>query len=171
MESARAAGAIHIVVVVGANAGRVTRALKAVHGVECVLNERWETGLASSLSTGIRAVLGDATIDGAMIMLTDQPMVDAQALRSLMDKFREGYRVVASAYEGIAGAPIVVGKELLGEVACLEGDAGAGQWLRSRHNVATVEVPAAGIDIDLPADVEKLGTGSLIGTTRIAGIH
>lgn len=156
--AALAAGARPVVVVLGAHADAVRPALEGLAGVAAVTHAAWAEGLASSLAAGVRALLDAAPCDGVLLTLADQPLVDAAALRSLLDRFDEAHRVVAAAYAGTVGAPAVIGREHLADLlATLAGDAGAGRWLRARLPLVTrVPLPAAALDVDTAEDAARL---------------
>ena len=158
--AARAAGAHPVVVVLGAHAALVRAALAGLDGVAVAVNEGWRAGLASSLAVGLGAV-AEAAPEGVLVTLADQPLVDAAALRQLLDAFAAGHRVVAAAYaDGVVGVPALFGREHLAELAGLAGDAGAGGWLRARAGeVARVSLGGAALDVDTPADLARLADG------------
>jgi Uncharacterized MobA-related protein len=157
--TALAAGAQPVVVIVGASSEEVEDELTGLAGVRTLYNERWETGLASSLSAGLGALNADRSIDGALVMVVDQPLVDADALRKLMSAFDDRHRIVASAYDEIVGVPVVVGSEHFHALMTLNGDEGAGRWLRARlADVTQIDVASASVDIDTPEDAERLNS-------------
>jgi CTP:molybdopterin cytidylyltransferase MocA len=143
--AAREAGADPVIVVLGSEAHRVASALENLDGIHIVLNSRWQTGMASSLARGLEAL---AESDGALIVLADQPLVDANALRPLLGAFGPDKRIIASAYAGTLGVPIVVGREHFGDLMQLEGDRGAGPWLRTASGVTAIPVSGPILDID-----------------------
>ena len=155
------AGTGPVVAVLGAEADAVRAALDGLPGVRTVVNERWATGLASSLAAGIGAVLagaeGTGACDGVLVLLADQPLVDASALGRLLQAFGAEHRVVASSYAGTLGVPAVFGREHLAALQRLGGDRGAGAWLRERRaEVTAVPMDAAALDVDTAADVARL---------------
>lgn len=90
-------------------------------------------------------------------MTTDQPLVAAASLRKLIETFDSAHRIVASTYDNTVGVPAVFGSEHFDDLMKLEGDEGAGRWLRSRLNdVTTVRIDNASIDIDTPAELARL---------------
>lgn len=150
------AGARSVVVVLGADSDKVLPALVGLPGVRVALNTRWEQGLASSLASGLSALAENPEIDAALVMLADQPFIDAYALRNLIDAFGPN-RIVASAYSNTIGVPAIIGREHFAELSMLEGDRGAGPWLRERRSkVTAIPLPASPLDIDTPEDVERL---------------
>lgn len=150
------AGARSVVVVLGADSDKVLPALVGLPGVRVALNTRWEQGLASSLASGLSALAENPEIDAALVMLADQPFIDAYALRNLIDAFGPN-RIVASAYSNTIGVPAIIGREHFAELSMLEGDRGAGPWLRERRSTVTaIPLPASPLDIDTPEDVERL---------------
>lgn len=156
-ETALAAGMNPVIVVLGARAGEILPALSHLSGVTPVMNPGWESGLASSLTTGLRAALTDMTWDGVLTMLADQPLVDAPALRRLIAEFAAGARIVAAGHDGMPGVPALFGREHVPDLLGLTGDAGAGPWLRSRlDDVKIVPLGGALLDLDTPADVTRL---------------
>lgn len=166
--AAAEAGARPVVVVLGAHAGLVAPALDGVAGVHVVAHARWPDGLAASLAAGLRALdalAGDAPSDGALpdgVLLTacDQPLVDARALGTLLAAFGGAGAVVAAEYGGTVGVPAVVGREHLGALRTLAGDAGAGRWLRAHPGLVTaVPLSAAAFDVDTDEDLARLGLG------------
>jgi molybdenum cofactor cytidylyltransferase len=92
--------------------------------------------------------------------VADQPLVDAASLAQLLRGFDNDNRLVASSYNDTLGVPAVIGAEYFGELMKLEGDQGAGKWLRARRaNVTQVPVPTASLDIDTPVDAHAFASG------------
>ncbi|MFN2602910.1 MAG: NTP transferase domain-containing protein [Gemmatimonadaceae bacterium] len=157
-KAATAARTSPVIVVLGANGAQVAAELTRLRGVRTVVNEHWATGLASSLSVGLRALMEISGCDAVLIMLADQPGVDAAALKKLIAAFDDDHRIVAAGYAGIAGVPAVFGCEHIKELMRITGDKGAGQWLRDHlDRVTTVPLPEAELDIDTTQDAEQLG--------------
>ena len=154
--AARNAGAYQVIVVVGALAEQVIAAVGDLTNVAFVLNRNWESGLASSLASGIETAK-KLRFDGVLVTTTDQPLIAFASLRKLIEAFESGHRIVAAAYDDIVGVPAVFGSEHFDDLVKLEGDEGAGRWLRARPNdVTSIGIDNASIDIDTPADVARL---------------
>jgi len=150
------AGANPVVVVLGANAEMIAAALSGLRFVTTVVNPGWSDGLASSLAVGLTAVIENSACDGVLVALADQPLVNAAALKRLMAAFGGERRIVASAYDDTVGVPAIFAREHVDALLRLEGDAGAGAWLRSRPDEVTrVPLEAAAFDIDTPSDVAE----------------
>ncbi|KRF01138.1 hypothetical protein ASG89_26410 [Paenibacillus sp. Soil766] len=83
-------------------------------------------GMAHSLRTGMQTAQ-ELEADGAMIMLADQPFIEAAMLDRLIDAYRAGaeYDYVASGDKGIPKPPVILGSGMWSAIASLEGDAGA----------------------------------------------
>ena len=151
------AGVSRVVVVLGAHAAAVGATLSDLPSVALAPNPDWESGLASSLAVGIAAIAADVTCDAALVMLADQPHVDAEALRRLIEAFDDEHRIIASAYDETIGVPALFAREHFEDLMRLTGDRGAGSWLRSRRNeVTSVALRRASLDVDTPADVARL---------------
>jgi molybdenum cofactor cytidylyltransferase len=154
--SALEAGALPVVVVLGAENDQILPALEGLDNVRIALNSRWQSGMASSVAAGLSALSDDERVDGAMLVLADQPFVDAHTLKNLVDLFGES-RIVASSYSSTVGVPAIIGREFFPELMELQGDRGAGPWLRARAGeVASVPLPVSPLDIDTRDDVELL---------------
>jgi molybdenum cofactor cytidylyltransferase len=142
--------------VVGAFADEVRSSAALVNDVTVVLNPKWKSGLASSLATGIEIVQAMGC-EGALVMTTDQALIDPISLKTLIDTFDVGHRIVASSYNAIIGVPAVFGAEHFDSLMKLHGEEGAGRWLRARSgDVTQIRIDSASADIDTPADVERL---------------
>ncbi|HMI58670.1 MAG TPA: nucleotidyltransferase family protein [Gemmatimonadaceae bacterium] len=152
------AGASVVIVVLGASAPSVAQALEGLPHIATVSNDRWRDGLASSLATGIREVLRlDARCDGVLITMADQPLVNSESLRRVLNAFDPQTRLVAAEYSGTIGVPAVIGREHLDALLLLEGDAGAGRWLRGLGDaVRRIPLPEAALDIDTAEDLALL---------------
>lgn len=152
------AGAHPAIVVLGAHAELIAPVLRDAPQVVTVLNKRWQTGLASSLATGVREAMRiDPQVAGVLITVVDQPFVDAAALRRLLDAFVRTHRIVAAEYAETVGVPAVIGREYFAELLALAGDGGAGTWMRSHAEpVHRVRLPDASLDIDTAEDAARL---------------
>ncbi len=158
-DAASEGGCHHTVVVYGDDDVK-----KAISGrAELVFNPHAENGMASSLHVGLKAMRPE--VEGAMVLLGDQPLVGSRTVATLLRAWRrEGSRpaVAASASQGtddLAGwaPPVILSRELWGDLFALEGDAGARQVLHGRPELLDI-VPAPGRpdDIDTPEDYAKI---------------
>jgi molybdenum cofactor cytidylyltransferase len=157
-EAALASVCRPVVVVIGAHAGPVKEEMEGLP-VLTVDNRRWGEGMSSSVRSGMGAlVAADPELEGAVIMLCDQPFVDAGVVNRLADARREtGKNIVASEYCGARGAPVFFGRELFAELAGLNAAEGARRIIGNHpHDVATVSFPEAAVDIDTPYDYALL---------------
>jgi len=132
---------------------------RAIDGrAELVYNAKASTGMASSLQAGLRAMRHE--IEGAMVLLGDQPLVGSRTVATLLRAWRqEGSRPAAAVSSGSDGwsPPVILARPLWEELFKLKGDAGARQVLHGRPEMLDV-VPAPGRsdDIDTPDDYAKI---------------
>jgi molybdenum cofactor cytidylyltransferase len=158
VRSALDAGASPVIVVLGARASEIAAALGGLGDVSLVSNARWRDGLASSLAEGMRAAMWlGRRLSGVLITTADQPLVDEAALRRMLTAFADGGRrtdgLVAAEYSGTIGVPAVIGRDYFDTLTWLQGDAGAGRWLRERiRDVRRIAIPEAAVDIDTAED-------------------
>src|SRR5205085_11090712 len=106
-----------------------------------VYNPGASSGQASSVRVGLQSL--PAEVEGAMIMLGDQPLVGSRTVAVLLKAWRrEGARpAVAASYAEEDGwrPPVVLERSLWPDLMALTGDAGARQLFeRLPHLVETV---------------------------------
>jgi molybdenum cofactor cytidylyltransferase len=155
-EAACAAGLAQVVVVVGAQADAVERALAGLPA-EVVRNERWAEGLSTSVQAGLRALRPGT--QAALMLLADQPGVRPGLLRALVDGYRaSGAPIVVPAFRGRRGNPVLFDRSLFPELMAVEGDRG-GRVIIARHESAVhcLEVDDAAVisDVDTHQDYEQ----------------
>lgn len=154
--AASGAGCAAVLVVLGADRERYLPLLRGAPA-RAVVNPDHQEGMSSSIRAGIRALA--ASVDAAIIMLADQPRIDAAILRALITAYEtSGKRIVASRYGPVLGAPTLFDRALFLELLLLEGDQGARQVMETHPgDVAAVEIPPqAALDVDLPEDLAGL---------------
>lgn len=150
---AAASASQSVLVVVGAYADAYAPVAESA-GAEVVRNPHWKEGLASSLRAGISAL--PAQVQAALIVLPDQPFVDAAHLASLVQVFEEqDSPLVLSRYCGILGAPGVVGRELFPELLKLKGESGAKALLERVSSVGEVVLQKP-FDVDTIEQVKEI---------------
>jgi nicotine blue oxidoreductase len=149
----RAGGADPVVVVTGA-AELADRA----DDVLCVHNPDWQTGMGSSLATGLSAV--PSGCDAAVVALADQPLVGPESVRRLIAAHQAGASVAVACYDGQPRNPVLVSRVHWPEVVALAaGDVGARPFLRAHPDLITrVECADTGRpdDIDSPEDLARV---------------
>ena len=121
-----------------------------------VVNENHVQGIGSSIAL-VAKVLSPVA-DAILLVFADQPLITAGHLRKLIDEWSgAGNEIVATAFSGTVGPPVLFPSgafEALGE---LSGDKGAKSLLEDpAFEVKTIPFEDAAIDIDTPADLEKL---------------
>lgn len=117
-----------------------------------VVATEFSEGCAASYRTGLAAA--DPRSDGVMILLGDQPGVDAEAMERVAAEWRAGSAdIVVADYQGTLGHPLIFGSRLFPELAALHGDKAAWKLL-DRH---PAWVRATALSRTLPADVDTAG--------------
>ncbi|MBN2391141.1 MAG: HAD-IIA family hydrolase [Anaerolineae bacterium] len=144
------AGLSPVIVVVGAEAEQTVPAL-AGRDVGVLRNYRWQEGMSTSLSLGVAAL--PSTVEAAVFLPVDQPLVDARFLRTLVAYWKERVAgiVVPVGREGRRGTPVLFVRRYFAELANLSGDVG-GRALFASYPDDLVTMPVA--DPDILADVD-----------------
>jgi molybdenum cofactor cytidylyltransferase len=148
----------HVVVVLGANTQSVQDEIKDLP-VEVAHNGQWEEGMASSIRCGISCVSsGPDPVDAAVIMVCDQPFVDACLLQTLISTYAKSNQpIVACTYKETMGTPVLFDKSLFRDLLALDGNSGAKQLIaKNREAVAIIPFPLGYVDIDTERDYENL---------------
>jgi len=145
-----------LIVVLGAHPLRLRLVVqRAARGAVVAQNPRWASGLATSLQTGLAAA--PRRTRAILVLLADQPLVGAEALRRLTAAWRRRPGVAAAAvYLGRAGVPAILPRRDWPALRALRGDSGARALLRDDARLTLVNMPEAALDIDTPSDVTKL---------------
>jgi CTP:molybdopterin cytidylyltransferase MocA len=145
-----------LIFVVGAHALRVRAVLqRSRSGARVVGNALWREGMASSLRAGLAAV--PAGSRAALVLLVDQPRVDAASLARLLRAWSKRRGVPAAAhYAGRVGAPAVLPRRRWRALARVDGDRGARAMLRGGGALTLVDMPEAAFDVDTAADLAAL---------------
>ena len=164
LENVHSGGVDEILLVLGFAAEAIQREIPQtmLDAVRVVLNEDYESGMASSLRAGLRAV--SPVMDAALIVLADQPFVRPETMRRILDFYRgSNKKIVVPFYKGKRGNPVLLGRALFPDAMSLEGDMGCRAIFASHADaMAAVEVddPAILADIDTREDFERLRSGS-----------
>jgi molybdenum cofactor cytidylyltransferase len=154
--AAHGAGFAPIFAVVGAHGDAVFAEIADL--ATRVENAEWEEGMASSIRAGV-AVAGPAGAAerGVLILLADQPAVDAALLRRLRSRFEAagGRAPCACDYGGEAiGPPALFPPSHLAALAGLRGDRGARALLAAHRAELELEsFPGGALDVDVEADL------------------
>jgi molybdenum cofactor cytidylyltransferase/nicotine blue oxidoreductase len=140
-----------VLVVLGARAVDVWREAR-LDGAVVLANKDWESGMASSLRTGLEGLRGyPARVDAALVLLVDIPGMTADALRRLAG-YATPDALVVPTYDGVRGHPVLIGREhWAGVAATATGDEGARRYLAT-HQVTEVDCTglADPTDLDVP---------------------
>lgn len=157
VEAALASRADPVIVVVGHARGAVEAAVADLPAI-IAFNSAFETGIASSLRTGLAATPPDA--DGAVVLLGDMPNVAPSLIDGLIGAFRARPTLLAVApfQEGRRGNPVLLARSLFEQATRLAGDEGARRLLAALDRGAVAEIATASdvsFDVDTPDDLAK----------------
>jgi molybdenum cofactor cytidylyltransferase len=139
-------------VVTGHRAGEVKRlAIRA--GVETAHNDHYKTGeMLSSLKAGLAAM--PSHIAAALIVLGDQPRIQARVISQVVTAYAEGAgEIVAPSYQMRRGHPILIDRRYWPEIMALSGDGSLRDVInRYQDKIGYVNVDTDSImgDVDTP---------------------
>jgi molybdenum cofactor cytidylyltransferase len=145
-----------VLVVLGAAAEEI-KAQVDFGRARVLINPEHATGMASSLRAGLSAL--DGNVDAAMIILGDQPDIAAR-IDSLLELQEEsGLPAAALSFGGLLHPPVLLRRELWGDLMALEGDVGCRAVIRARPELVArlpVEELNHPLDVDTPDDYRRL---------------
>ncbi|MDC6364672.1 MULTISPECIES: nucleotidyltransferase family protein [Flavobacteriaceae] len=138
----------HVFVVLGSNANVIQQEIPSE--VQTVFNPNWKNGMGSSIAIGVEHILtSKQSIRGLLIMLSDQPLLDAAYLNEMVDFFKtEKYTIVATSYGEKLGVPAIFQNSVLNELTELRKDFGAKQIIK-KYSAAVKSVDPKGREIDI----------------------
>jgi molybdenum cofactor cytidylyltransferase len=156
------AGVDELIVVLGARAYELRRAIPAHPILRTVVNPRYFQGQLSSLMTGIGALSPDS--EAAVVNLVDHPLISAQTIGALIASFRaDPLPILIASYNGKRGHPVLFSKHVYGEILAAPLDQGAKVVVRkdpSRVRELPLDDPGILADIDTPEDYRRYVGGA-----------
>jgi molybdenum cofactor cytidylyltransferase len=148
------AGCAPVAVVVGPERTKTAAVLRDL-AVIILPNESWQRGMGTSIRAGVEAL---QDCDALTILACDQPHVDSTLIRRLLAQHEQTQKpMVASAYAGTLGVPALFARTCFDQLLSLGAEQGAKALLTVQPNdIAQVDFPEGAVDIDTPADWERL---------------
>lgn len=119
-------------------------------------NAHPDRGVSHTISLGLDAL---ADCDGALFLVSDQPLLKRESVRSLAELWRSHPdKITALAHGGVRGNPCIFPARFFPELLALEGDRGGSAVIR-RHeeDLLLLEAPPEELaDVDTPEVLERL---------------
>lgn len=142
-----------VIVVLGANADQIEPGLP--EGCVIMRNAAWSTGQSSSLQLGLTQIPED--VDGALILLGDQPQANPHYCSSIIQRGLETGKITIPYVDDRRANPVYFPKHTLQGLARITGDQG-GRAIFSEFQVELLPWldDCMALDIDTPEDYEKL---------------
>ena len=126
--------------------------------IECLYNEHYKNGISSSIASGISYLKESLIINGALIVLTDQPLIPKSHYQLLINTFKNNkQKIIATSYKETYGVPAIFDQSLFPKLVALKKDQGAKSLIKELINeVVLVECKEAANDIDTIEDYKNL---------------
>jgi molybdenum cofactor cytidylyltransferase len=146
-----------VIVVVGADADRVARALESLpqERLRTVTCTDWEEGLSRSLVCGLDSVPLETT--AVLVFLGDMPLVSSTLADRLVAEVLNGAPAALPVHDGGPAHPVAIASRLFPDLRRLSGDQGARAYLRTVPLTVSVETGDSGstFDVDSRGDLEE----------------
>jgi molybdenum cofactor cytidylyltransferase len=128
--------------------------------ISVIVNPDPARGLSTSIKAGLAELARDESLERALVLLGDQPLVSPAVIsRLLEERLRPEKQIVVPVYSGAQpGNPVLVYRPAWMLAATLHGDRGFSSLYAARADlVQYVEVAGINPDVDTPADLAALG--------------
>jgi len=143
-------------VVLGAHYNAIEDAIVVGHQTTVLRNDDWSEGMSSSIRCALLAV--PESIAWVLFCVCDQPYISSDLFQNLIKKQQETQQpIVACAYSGTFGVPMLIHRQFFPALLALQGDAGAKKIVSQNiDKLATFDFPLGHIDIDTSSDIQFL---------------
>jgi molybdenum cofactor cytidylyltransferase len=130
IQNLRRAGVEDIVVVLGHRAEDLKQALSDQR-LEFAINPDPTSEMGASIACGLKKLLPETT--AALIALTDQPAVPPDVIKTIVDQWTLGERLVVPEYKGRGGHPVLVDLCFREELLNLDSRGGLRSFLEAHQ--------------------------------------
>ena len=158
LAAACASQADPVIVIIGHEAEKIDAALRAERWFLAIHNPWYVEGMSTSLRIGLAATPKD--VDGAIILLGDQPLVTPEIINTMIaESTNTPDAIIAASYQGQRGNPVLFPRQYFGELEAITGDEGGRSVLaRYPNRVRLLEIndALAGFDVDTPEEYQML---------------
>ena len=145
--------------VLGANSERIQNEIIEPQ-VTFIINKGWQSGLSSSIVRGITYLQRlKEEPKAVLVMLADQPNIDANYLNILIKLHEKNNEIVASVYNKTKGVPAIFPSTVFKSLLEIKGDKGAKLFLNNTSfTVLHLDMESTSVlkDIDTPEDYKAL---------------
>lgn len=123
-----------------------------------VENKSWHDGMGTSIALGVSELTRKKNYTDILILLTDQPLLDALFLKRIVTSFYEkNVKIAATDYEQNKGVPAIFDQSLFPELRTLNQDFGARELMKGYSNeIVGVAAQGKTADIDTKEDYTNL---------------
>lgn len=148
------AGVDHLYVVVGSNKEELP-ALLSGYSIEYIFNPEYANDeMIISVKMGLSKIHDEST--AALIVLGDQPQIEANIIRSIVDSYKlTGKKIVVPSFQMHRGHPWLIDRSLWEEIYNLETGKTLRDYLKqNQDNILYIETNSSCIlqDLDTPED-------------------
>ena len=133
----QAAGVREIVVVLGHQADQVRDQLRAA-SVTFVDNPDPDSEMSVSIALGVAALVSSSV--AVLITPADHPAVPSETIKKLIEKWRDGGKLIQPEFEGQGGHPVLIDLSYREELLTLESQTGL-RGLFDRHRSGVLRLP------------------------------
>ena len=119
-------------------------------------NGEWRRGVGTSIRRGLEQLPN--IVEAVVLLACDQPYLDASIVSQLIAaRIETGKPIVASSYADTLGVPMLFDRSCFDDLLALPDDSGAKSLMAARPNdIAVIPFEKGAIDIDTPADFQRL---------------
>ena len=148
------AGYHPVIVVTGYDAPNIRKTLQHLD-VVFIHNEHFVEGMGTSIRAGMKGVQG---WDGVLIAMGDMPFVSVEILKKIQESLRQNQgQIIAPAYDGKRGQPVLFSSRYFDELRCCNGDIGGKKIVKeNKEHLYTFEVSQNTVhsDVDTQKDFD-----------------
>ncbi|AFY92707.1 putative MobA-like protein [Chamaesiphon minutus PCC 6605] len=145
-----------VVVVLGANAHQIRTEIEDLP-IQIVDNPQWRSGMGTTVSTGLAALLEwEPGLNAVLILVCDQPFVSTSLIDRLVVAYQsECHQIVATSYSETVGVPALFSDRYFAELLQLNADTGARRIIQQHlPETYTIDFPQGAIDLDTPDEYQ-----------------
>ena len=147
-----------IVVVLGAYFNKIKPTVEKLP-VHILKNKKWETGMGSSIASGMGFLIKKhPQLKAVILLVCDQYFLSEKIILELISTWEKtGKNIVASQYGETIGVPAIFSKELFNELKRLDSTGGAKKIINRYDNqIGTILFQQGSFDLDTEKDLSDL---------------